>query len=182
MHRLETSLRVAASALVLLVVAIWAWQEFAPEAGSPRTARATGEPAEGAGQEWDVVSVIDGDTLIARRDGVVESVRLLVIDAPEREQCGYDDARDALVSLVEGRTVVLVPGSPDDRDQYGRLLRYVEVAVDGETVDAGERLLELGLAAAIYDSRIGFPRHDREAEYIAADDAAPDLCPDMREH
>jgi len=52
----------------------------------------------------------------------------------------------------------------------------------GEAVDVGLRLLESGLAAEIYDSRIGYPRHDREDAYIAADEAAPDLCRDMRTH
>ena len=50
------------------------------------------------------------------------------------------------------------------------------------TVDVGLRMLESGLAAEIYDSRTGYARHDRQDAYIAADEAAPDLCPDMREH
>lgn len=52
----------------------------------------------------------------------------------------------------------------------------------GEPVAVGLWMLESGLAAEVYDSRIGYARHDREDAHIAADEAAPDLCPDMREH
>lgn len=131
---------------------------------------------------WAVVSVTDGDTLVVSRGGLEEKVRLLGIDTPEVDQCGYAEATAAMAGLVQGAGVTLVVGSSDDRDQYGRLLRYVEVDVAGVTVDVGLRILESGLAAEVYDSRIGYARHDREDAYIAADEAAPDLCPDMREH
>jgi endonuclease YncB( thermonuclease family) len=87
-----------------------------------------------------------------------------------------------MAGLVQGRNVTFVVGSTDDRDQYDRMLRYVEVDAAGVTVDVGLRMLESGLAAEIYDSRIGYARHDREDAYIAADEAAPDLCPDLRVH
>ncbi|MFC3688572.1 hypothetical protein [Aquipuribacter hungaricus] len=41
---------------------------------------------------WVVVDVIDGDTLDARRDGVVERVRVVGLDTPEQGQCGFDEA------------------------------------------------------------------------------------------
>jgi len=143
-----------------------------------------GNPADGTATSsvWAVVSVTDGDTLVVSRGGLEEKVRLLGIDTPEVDQCGYAEATAAMADLVGGAEVTLVVGSSDDRDQYGRLLRYVEVDVAGEPVDVGLRLLESGLAAEVYDSRIGYPPHDREDAYIAADEAAPDLCPDMREH
>jgi endonuclease YncB( thermonuclease family) len=140
-------------------------------------------PADGtATSAWAVVSVTDGDTLVVSRGGIEERVRLLGIDTPEVDQCGYAEATAAMAGLVQGVDVTLVVGSTDDRDQYDRMLRYVEVDVAGVTVDVGLRMLESGLAAEIYDSRIGYARHDREDAYIAADEAAPDLCPDMRVH
>lgn len=149
---------------------------------SPNPSPNPNPSAAPSGETWQVVSVTDGDTLVVQRDAVEERVRLLGIDTPERGQCGYDEATAAMTALVGGAEVALVVGSSDDRDRYGRLLRYVEVTVDGATVDAGLRQLEQGLAAEVYDSRIGYAPHDREDAYIAADDAAPDICPDMREH
>ena len=54
---------------------------------------------------------------------------------PERGQCGFEQATDHLEALLMGREVTLSHDGRDDRDRYGRLLRYVDV--DG--VDAGSR-------------------------------------------
>ena len=119
-----------------------------------------------------VVDVIDGDTIEV--DGVGR-VRLVGVDTPEIGECGYDAARDQLAALVLGESIELVPGGVDDRDRYDRLLRYVDV--DG--TDAGLLLIEEGLAVSRYDSRDGYPEHDREREYVRADAdaAASRLCP-----
>ena len=128
-------------------------------------------PAE---EGWTVEWVIDGDTVDVRGpDGTEERVRVIGIDAPERAQCGYVEAADAMAELAEGREIDLVPGARDDRDRYDRLLRYVDV--DG--TDAGLHLIEQGLAIARYDSRDGHGRHDREDAYVAADAASlPGPC------
>lgn len=165
--------------LVALAVLVW-WQlGQAPDDGVP--ASRTDAPG-GADAGWQVTRVVDGDTVEVSRDGVVERVRLLGIDTPERGECGYDEATALVADLVTGRDVALVVGSSDDRDRYDRLLRFVEVTVDGAVVDIGLRQLEAGLAAEVYDSRTGYPRHDREDAYLTADDASPDACPDLREH
>ena len=106
-----------------------------------------------------VVDVIDGDTLDLDNG---ERVRLAGIDAPERGDCGADAATATLTALALGNAVVLEP-SDEDRDQYGRLLRYV--VVDG--VDAGGTLLMLGQAVPRYNSTDGYGRHPREDEYAA---------------
>jgi endonuclease YncB( thermonuclease family) len=91
-----------------------------------------------------VVSVYDGDTLTVVVEGEKESVRPLGIDAPELEnkglgitgECYGEQSRDAARGLLAGTTVRLTvdpeQGDPGDdyRDQYGRLLRYVEVPLD----------------------------------------------------
>lgn len=120
-----------------------------------------------------VSDVVDGDTLYLSNG---QSVRLVGIDSPEVGQCGYDAATASLERLVLGRTVRLTK-PVDDRDRYGRLLRYVDVG----DVDAGLRQVKAGLAIARYDSRDGYDYHPRENRYIAADDAAPDrLCSQPR--
>jgi hypothetical protein len=74
---------------------------------------------------------------------------------------------DNLARLVLGRQVTLGE-SDEDRDRYGRLLRYVDVG----NQDAGLRLIKNGLAIARYDSRDGYGFHPRERRYIAADKGA----------
>jgi endonuclease YncB( thermonuclease family) len=69
------------------------------------------------------VSVYDGDTLELENG---EVVRLIGIDSPEHSDPGGDIARDYLSALVLNRRVILVPGN-EERDDYGRLLRYVYV-------------------------------------------------------
>lgn len=117
---------------------------------------------------WTATRVVDGDTLDATSaTGVVERVRLIGVDTPEQGECGSVEATDALRQLTQGRQVALVPGARDDRDGYGRLLRYV---------DAGLALLQRGLAVARYDSRDGYGTHPRETPYLAADASTGQLC------
>lgn len=117
----------AASALVLLVLPLLS--------GLPGCFAA--EPAlEKARVTW----IVDGDTISVRIGDRKESVRLLGIDSPEPndvrddyKQAAYD-ARDHLIGLLKGRTVVLESDSlADDRDKHGRLLRYV--VLDGSDVN-----------------------------------------------
>lgn len=121
------------------------------------------------GRTFVVTHVVDGDTVDLDNG---ETVRLVGIDTPERGECGYDEARSALVDLVEGRRITL-GASDEDRDRYGRLLRYVDIG----KVDAGLRLIKQGLAIARYDSRDGYGRHPREDRYVRADqDTPPAIC------
>jgi endonuclease YncB( thermonuclease family) len=116
---------------------------------------------------YRVASVTDGDTL---RLANGEAVRLVGIDAPEQGRCGSVRATDLLTRLVEGRRVTL-KAPVDDRDRYGRLLRYVNLG----TMDAGLRMIKNGLAVARYDSRDGYDAHPREALYHRIDDAVPNV-------
>lgn len=100
-----------------------------------------------------VTWVTDGDTLRARAaDGTdLGPVRLLGIDAPELAhdgrpaQCWSEQARAELDALTPvGSAITLVPDlGQDDRDVYGRLLRYVEI--DG--LDVSNQLIALGVVA-----------------------------------
>jgi micrococcal nuclease len=149
-----------------------------PEASTSPGAPPVAWPADAwPADAWRVIDVIDGDTIDVRAaDGTVERVRIIGIDTPERGQCGYGEAAIALADVIVGVPLVLTAGARDDRDRYQRLLRYVDaLAPDGARTDAGLVLLELGLARARYDSRDGYGAHPREARYVAADRAAPDL-------
>jgi len=132
-------------------------------------------PAAGASvtETWAVTNIVDGDTVdVVSSTGVEERIRVIGIDSPERGECGFDDAADALARLVADQTVTLVAGARDDRDRYGRLLRYLDIG----TVDAGLELIRAGHAIARYDSRDGYGRHTREDAYVAADAASLSVC------
>ncbi|MDP9249405.1 MAG: thermonuclease family protein [bacterium] len=69
---------------------------------------------------YKVERVIDGDTFELEDK---EVVRLVGIDAPEEGECYYDESKEALRKLLEGKEVELrkdVTGT----DDFGRLLRY----------------------------------------------------------
>lgn len=95
--------------------------------GSESSSTTTGDTT--AVVEW----VNDGDTLTLTSGA---KVRLVQIDAPELEtDCYGRPALDALIVLVPKGTAVTLAADPalDDRDRYGRLLRYVFVR--GENVN-----------------------------------------------
>jgi micrococcal nuclease len=85
--------------------------------------------------------VIDGDTVVANIDGVVEKIRLIGVDTPETVdprkpvQCFGKEASAFTTSLLLNNRVRLeADTSQDNRDKYGRLLRYIFLA-DGTNVD-----------------------------------------------
>ena len=131
-------------------------------------------PVPAVRTEVVVADVLDGDTLRVRTPGGRDlgRVRLLGIDAPEiahsptPADCYGDSATELLADLAPiGGTVWLVSDqTQDDRDVYGRLLRYVQA--DGG--DVGRQLLRQG-AARLYDADPPIVRVD---EYQAAAAAA----------
>jgi endonuclease YncB( thermonuclease family) len=125
-------------------------------------------PAEATVRQVDYV--VDGDT-VRLSNGTY--VRLIGIDTPEVGQCGYRAAKRQLNRWVNGSVRLVNPDSVDDRDHYGRLLRYVH---DSHR-DTGYALIKRGLAKARYDSLDGYDHHPRQAKYRRADRANPDVCP-----
>jgi endonuclease YncB( thermonuclease family) len=78
-----------------------------------------------------VVDVTDGDTIEVRTKGKRRDVRLIGIDTPEvfgGRECGGHEASASMKRLLDrGDGVMLIRDrSQDNRDRYGRLLRYVE--------------------------------------------------------
>jgi endonuclease YncB( thermonuclease family) len=126
-------------------------------------ARAASDGDRGGDESRTVVTrVIDGDTVEIASG---ERVRLIGMDTPEIGVCGHGAATARMRRMVEGRAVVLVnPGSVQDVDTYGRLLRYVDV----EGRDAGLAQIRSG-ARARYDSRDGYDPHPREDRYHRAE-------------
>jgi endonuclease YncB( thermonuclease family) len=117
----------------------------------------------------DVAYVVDGDTI---RLGSGEYVRFIGIDTPEVGECGYAKAKKQLDTWVGDKARLVDPASVDNRDVYGRLLRYVHAS--GR--DTGLALIRRGLAKARYDGRDGYQRHPRQKQYRRADRHSKDVC------
>ncbi|NBT14603.1 MAG: nuclease [Planctomycetia bacterium] len=74
---------------------------------------------------WRVVGVHDGDTITCLdENNQQQKVRLSEIDAPELGQDFGKVSREALASMVFGKTVEVVD---DGKDRYGRWLGHVLV-------------------------------------------------------
>lgn len=98
-------------------------------------------------EQWTratVVSITDGDTIQVRIGSEIHKVRYVGIDTPERNQPGYETAREANARLVAGQTLYL---DRDCRNDDGeRLLRYVWLS-DGRMVN--EELVRMGVALPV---------------------------------
>lgn len=121
-------------------------------------------------QPATVTSVVDGDTVVVALQGGKEAtVRVEGIDTPETVdprkpvQCFGPEASAAMHTLVEGKSVILELKPDEDKDKYGRLLRYIRL--NGE--DIGARLIREGYAFS-YRS---FP-HPRLQDYNALEKEA----------
>jgi len=68
-----------------------------------------------------VSEVIDGDTFKLSSG---ETVRLICVDAPEKNTKGYEEAKKFLSDLILNKEVRLEK-DVSEKDSYGRLLRYV---------------------------------------------------------
>jgi micrococcal nuclease len=90
-------------------------------------------PTEKISPEYhQVVKVVDGDTIDVMIDGKTERLRLIGINTPEvvdpqkPVECFGPEASANAERLLAGQEVrIAADPSQDDRDIYGRLLRYV---------------------------------------------------------
>ncbi len=122
--------RVIRRALIvgLALIAVSAWHILTSFEGALKRQRAF------------VIEVIDGDTIVI--EGGVK-VRLIGINAPERGEEYYEEAKSFLMDKILYREVIL-ERDVDDKDAYGRILRYVWL--NDELINA--EIVRLGLAVA----------------------------------
>jgi endonuclease YncB( thermonuclease family) len=92
-----------------------------------------------------VTGVIDGDSiLVLESDGNTYQVRYIGIDAPELERHYFAESMEANSDLVFQKEVLLIK-DVSDKDQFGRLLRYViagDVFVNLELIRQGFAAVE----------------------------------------
>lgn len=174
--------------IAALVGLVWLWWASAPFAGqtgpdegpvsthagsSPSTLAVPDRPADAF--PLRVEYVYDGDTLRAEPTsgdspfprGVALRVRLIGIDAPEGTpvvECGADEARDRLRSLLPEGSTAWASADRDLRDRYDRALLYLWTD-DGVFVN--HALVAAGDAVAI---RVG--RNDAHAALLSRAAAA----------
>lgn len=116
----------------------------------------------------DVVRIVDGDTIVvAFPDGSEDKVRLVGIDAPESvaadESRNTEEGRiasDYLKGLLSVGAPVWLERDVSDRDQYGRLLRYVWLEKPVDPTDEQE-IAAYMLNAVLVDQ--GYARAKRYA-------------------
>jgi len=118
-----------------------------------------------------VVEIVDGDTVRVQAGRETLTVRLIGIDTPERshpskpKEFQADEAAVYLASLCGGKNVKMERGD-EDKDRYGRLLRYLFLPPpDGRLVNV--EMVRQGYAR-VYRR---FP-FSREAEFSEAEEQA----------
>lgn len=126
-----------------------------------------GHGGGGRAKRARVLAVVDGDTITVRQRGRRREVRLIGIDTPEVHfgaECGGAAAsRSMRAMLSRGDRVRLLPDpSQDNRDRYGRLLRYVI----GAGRDVGRKQVHRGWAKVYVFARpfarVGSYRRQRD--------------------
>ena len=103
---------------------------------------------------YEVTAYVDGDTFKVDMNGTTETIRLIGVDTPETKkpntpvQCyGPEASAFTKKTLLAGGNSVRLEADPkdDNRDQYGRLLRYVYLP-DGTLLE--QQIIEGGYGFA----------------------------------
>ena len=105
-----------------------------------------------SGAEGNYVSeIIDGDTFKMSNG---EIVRLLCVDTPEKGKQGYEEAGSFLASLIWDKEVRLIRSNEsEDKDKYGRSLRFVYVENSGEEIFVNKEIVDSGYGSLfIYEN------------------------------
>jgi len=131
--------------------------EVEPEPTEPQPTTPTTMPETTEKTTIIVSQVIDGDTIKIQTD---KTVRLLGMNAPEMGQPYYEESTRRLKELIEGKTVTLEKDI-EDKDQYGRLLRYI--FLNNKNINV--KLIREGLATVyIIHPNVKYEMELRQAE------------------
>lgn len=95
-----------------------------------------------------VIAVMDGDTVYAQSGGFKAKIRLLNIDAPEKDQAYGKQSTESLRSLIGGKVVKVESRAVD---KFGRTLALVSV----NGMDVNQEQVKRGMAWAYSRSREG---------------------------
>ena len=139
-RRLSRHLRTLKTIALALTLLLAAPAAFAQWLGTPPFIESAPRAEREAPFRAQLQHLSDGDSFVVRaEDGRRVPVRLSAIDAPEKNQPHGDVSRRALLSLLEDKTLTVVPIK---RDPYGRTVARVLV---GDT-DVGLEQVRTGMA------------------------------------
>lgn len=94
--------------------------------------------------------IVDGDTVtVTTTDRRVVKIRLSGVDTMEVGRC-HSSAATAFTRQIIGRNPIRLMGSNPSTVSRGRLVRYIEVLVDGRWVDVQRALLRNGHALPLF--------------------------------
>lgn len=135
---------------------------------SPEESASSGEDQQ-FGDYYDVIKVVDGDTIVVDLGGERITLRLIGIDTPETVdprkpvQCFGIEASNKAKELLGGKKVKLEDDpSQGDKDTYDRLLRYIYLE-DGTFFN--ELMIKEGYAFEYtYDTPYKYQEQFKEAE------------------
>lgn len=134
---------------------------------------------------YEVVDVVDGDTIKVTVRGELVTIRIIGLDTPETVdprkpvQCFGKEASDRAKTLLTGKKVSLTPDpTQDDTDKYGRLLRYVTLE-DG--TDYGLKMIADGYAHEYtynvpYERQVAYQQAEKDASASERGLWAPTSC------
>ncbi len=99
---------------------------------------------------YEVIKVIDGDTIDVSIDGKIQRVRVIGINTPEvvdprkQVECFGKEASEKARQLLEGKKIRLEKDETQgNTDKYGRLLRYIFLE---DNTDFGLTMIKEGYA------------------------------------
>lgn len=102
-----------------------------------------------------VIELIDGDTVKVKfEDGDIESIRILLINTPEKDEKFGPEASNFAYKELNNKTVYIEP-DVENRDKYDRLLGYVWYEKNGELKLYNKEIILASLAkvAYVYESK-----------------------------
>lgn len=119
---------------------------------------------ERRGTQVLISHVIDGDTI---QLSTGEEVRLIGINAPEKGEKCYEESKEFLEDFISGKEITLKK-DVEDKDQYGRLLRYVY---------ADEHNVNYGMIYLGYAHKYEYGLNTRYSSwYEEAENKAKEMC------
>lgn len=137
---------------------------------------------------FDVVKVIDGDTITIKLGDKNETIRLIGLDTPETSdprtgvQCFGKEATAKLKSVIGKRVSIEKDAKEGERDKYDRLLAYI---YSEEGIFLNKYLIEQGFAYEYtYDDPYKYQKEFKAAQADAKAKKrglwAPDACPEPK--
>jgi endonuclease YncB( thermonuclease family) len=134
----------------------WARDAYLGELGPPAPT--------GTATTCTITRIVDGDTVHCAPVG---RIRLIGIDSPERgQEPHFTAASDAIAQLLGEGTLVWAEEDREERDRFGRPLRYLWVGDDGP-----ERMVNWLMVRAGYAVELTYRPNDRYQRDFAAAEA-----------